>query len=298
MDYSGKFKKNIGLFCCETSHFNNCLWPDKLNTMDEIWVTNKYAKKSCINSHVKKPIKIVGIPIDTGKFEQSYEKLNIQRDHFIFYFIGEMVRRKNLAALIKAFHLEFDCEESVSLVIKSHVPGLLPNESKQRVKEFCTEIKKGLKLYQNIEQYKSEYIISDNITDEQIMQLHYSCDCFVMPSYGEAWCIPAMEAMGMGKTPIVTRNTGMTSFVSDVTGWWVNSRYEPVFGASDTFGDLYVANETWLSINILELRSTMREAYSNSKLRKQKSDAGAGKVYDFSYTKIGQRMVELLTNGR
>ena len=36
------------------------------------------------------------------------------------------------------------------------------------------------------------------ISEEDIYSIHSSCDCFVMPSYGEAWCIPAFDAMGFG----------------------------------------------------------------------------------------------------
>jgi len=294
MDYSGNFKKNIALFCCETSHFNNCIWPDKLNTMDEIWVSNQYMVESVKNSYVNKPVRVVGHPLDTSKLEQSYDLMIDKKNHFIFYFIGELIRRKNLAALIKAFHLEFAPEEPVSLLIKTNIHGVDSKELTKQVQEFCNQIKNGLKLYSHIDNYKKEDVISGYMTEEQMMQLHSSCDCFVIPSYGEAWCIPAIEAMGMGKTPIVTANTGMTEFVSNETGWVVPSRREPVFGVNDSFEDMYVGNEDWYSIDVWELREAMRECYQNDELRQQKSERGMKKVYDFSYEKIGKRMKDAL----
>ena len=126
-----------------------------------------------------------------------------------------------------------------------------------------------------------------------MMQLHHTCDCFVMPSYGEGWCIPAFNAMGMGKTPICTEVGGINSYLSG-GGIFVDSFLEPVFGMNDTFPDLFMGNEDWKQVNISSLRKAMRLIYENKEYRENCSEYGMNKIYDFSYNKIGSLMKEVL----
>jgi glycosyltransferase involved in cell wall biosynthesis len=196
MDYNGKIAKNIGLYYTETTKFSTSGWPERINTMDEAWVVNHQAKLASEDSGVRKPIHVVAQPCDISKFRRSYNELpfkQVVRDKFIFYTIGETNRRKHLDALIKAFHIEFSPEEPVELLIKTTPVGV---RGAQEIAHQCNEIKQYLKLYPSIEHYKQEIIIVDHWSDEKVAQLHNMCDCFVSASYGEAWCIPAFEALG------------------------------------------------------------------------------------------------------
>jgi glycosyltransferase involved in cell wall biosynthesis len=296
MDYNGRFKKNIGVYYNETSHFRSSNWPDRLNLMDELWLTSNYMLSSARASSVETNASIVPCCVDVHKFEKSYRQLALPEaeGNFKFYTIGEAHRRKNLAALIKAFHLEFSPEEPVSLVIKTSKSGLSAGECKVETEGFCRGIKDGLKLYADESFYKKEVIITDNITEDSMCRLHSSCDCFVSPSYGEGWCLPALDALGFGKTPIVTNWSAFPDYINNNTGWLVNYHLEPVFGMTETFADLYTGQEEWAAVSIQHLRRCMREAYENVELRKNKSEAGTDKVYDFSYENVGKLMKGLL----
>ena len=162
---------------------------------------------------------------------------------------------------MKAFHLEFEYNEPVSLLIKSNKYGLTPEECVQKLKEMSQAVKENLKLYPDEQLYKEELFVTDYLSDNQIIQLHRACDCFVMPSYGEAWCIPAFDAMGFGKTPICTDIGGMSDFLSDGAGLLVSSTQEPVFGMTDTFQDICSSREDWAQINVRDQQKKMRSVY-------------------------------------
>ncbi len=291
-DYNGRML-NVGLFASETSDFATSTWSDRLNTMDAVICINHQQVNAAWRSGVRVPISVVGHATDISRFQQSYQPLDQLKPYreageFLFYTVGEMVRRKNLAALLKAFHLEFDPSEPVQLVIKTDMPGKSPQESRKHVEAFCSEIKRGLKLHGGkIENYKDEVLITDRLTEHGMMRLHAACDCFVQPSYGEAWSIPAFDAMAMGRTPIVTDCTGFRDYLSDTEGWLVQSHEEPVFGVNDTFEDLFVGTETWHAVDIKHLRRAMREAYEEESLREEKAASGVARAYDFSYEAIG-----------
>lgn len=296
MDFNGRFAKNIGLFASETSNFKNSHWPEHLNSMDEVWVINDQMVEACRASGVVKPITVIPHATDVERFTKNYKVLPQlaqykKQGDFLFYFVGEMNRRKNLAALVKAFNTEFDRSEPVQLVIKTSDPGKSAEECKVAVHDFCDKLKSQLRLYEGRpESFKREVVITERLSETDMCSLHNTADCFVACSYGEAWCIPAMDAMGFGKTPIVTGWGGFTGYISNETGWLVNSHQDMVFGLDHQFTDLYTADETWASIDIVDLRRCMREAFTNHDLRNQKSLKGISRAFDFSHEEVGALM--------
>ena len=105
--------------------------------------------------------------------------------------------------------------------------------------------------------YKSVQFLTGRCTTKELYQLHNSCDCFVMPSSGEACCIPALEAMGFSNPVITNRNTGTTQYVNNKNGWLVDSHEVPLV-ISDTpipgavlirdeklLGELQGSNKLW-----------------------------------------------------
>ncbi len=298
--YDGRFAANVGLYASETDSFPDSVWGDRINLMDQIWVINNQMLEASRKSGVIVDSQVVPHTINIEKFMRSYQPLEMLKPYrdsgsFIFYFIGELVKRKNLPALLRAFHTEFDPSENVDLVIKTSQPGVGQDELRHKLSLLTTEIKNGLKLHGGrTDFYKKEIFITERLTDYQMMRLHAACDCFVMPSYGEAWNIPAFTSMAMGKTSVVTACTGFLDYLSNAEGWLVPARLEPVYDVGDTFVDLFTGNENWWSIDILELRKAMREAFANHKLREQKALAGLQRAHDFSYHVIGNKMKGLL----
>ena len=119
-----------------------------------------------------------------------------------------------------------------------------------------------------------------------------------MPSYGEAWSIPAFDAMGFGKTPICTNTGGMADYIGD-SGILVDGRWEPVSGMNDTFTDLFTGEENWYSVDINKLRKAMRKIYEmrNSKdseeYTKMKRN-GLLQATKYSHEEIGKLIKGLL----
>ena len=296
MDYRGDFQKNIALYVTETDHCKNTCWPERISMLDESWVPNKFMAGECsINSNILNPHYIVPHAADVSKYQTSYEPLDIPyiQDKFVFYYIGEINRRKNIPAILRAFHTEFGPEEDVAIVIKAHVPGQSAEQSQSDLINLSNRVKDGLKIYGDQGMYHSEIFITDYLSEEQIMRLHSTCDCFVSATLGEAWGIPIFDAMAMGKTPICTDTGGPRDFIGD-GGYLVNSRKEPCFGMVETFDELYVSNESWDAPDLLELRGHMRSAFENKEEREKKIESGISRSYDYSYSSVGDIMKSIL----
>lgn len=299
LDYRGEFEKNISLYVAETDNCKGSAWPDRINLMDEAWVPNSHlAKDFCINSHIAKPHFVIPHACDISKYQKQYNKLEIPhlKNKFVFYYIGEITRRKNIGALMKAFHLEFEKNEDVALLVKGHIPGQSPDQAESHLREMSNKIKEGLKLYKQGSSYHQEVFICDYLTDEQVFDIHSTCDCFVSASFGEAWGIPIFDAMAMGKTPICSNNGGPADFLKSGGGILTDCRVEPCFGVFDSFDDLYTGRENWYSVDINLMRKNMREIFEDSEKRKSIASLGFNAAYDYSYMNVGKIMKNTIEN--
>lgn len=288
--------KNVGIFTLETNDISHSNSLYLINRMSEICVPSKQEAKTLKASGVTTSIKVISQPLDTV-FIKSQMGLNnklpfdaMSSRSFKFYTIGEYIDRKNILDIVLAFNLAFNATDNVSLIIKSSRPGLSPPDS---YKFIAKEIE-SLKNRMNIGHKNKEVIITDRLSDNDIMSLHRSCDCFVSASKGEAFCRPAAEALCFGKTPIVTDNTGMVDFINTTNGFIVNSHKTPVVTAERTLSndfDIYNAYEYWYQPNIYSLIEQMRNVYEMSRKTKDiltnKRNLGINTIETFSYQNIG-----------
>lgn len=292
------YKKNIGLFVLETNDLGQSSCISNINKMDEIWVPSKMEEECLKKSGVIKPIKVVSQPLDTEFINNNKNyKLSLNPiidNMFKFYFIGEHNFRKNILDLVIAFNIAFDYTEQVCLIIKTNQNGRSPAQVSSVLESEINTLKNKLGISKK---YKKEIIITDPLSYKDIIGLHNSCDCFVMPSYGEAFCRPAAEALVLGKTPIINQNTGMKDYIDNNNGFLVKSHKTPVIldnrGLSKDF-DIYNANEYWYRIDIYDLVDKLRKAYNMHLKEKdelnKKRELGALSINNFSYANIGSKL--------
>jgi len=286
MDYNSGFL-NVGMAILETSSIKHTSWATRLNNMDQVWVPDTSGFNACKNSGITKPLYQVPHACDLNRYKE-YEPINLNlNDEYVFYFIGEHVRRKHLSALIQAFHVEFDTNDNVALVIKSHKSGLSSEECYNRIKQTADMIKNNLRKYTKHNRYHPEHVITDHISEEQLMGLHQRGNCFVMPSFGEAWNIPAFDAMAMGNQVLSSNIGGMRDYLK--CGSLVGGRMEPVVGADMVFEDLNTCRENWYNISPLDLQDSMRSMYQSRPVMYDKDWVGR-----YSYESIGNIMLENL----
>ena len=290
-------KKNVGIFNMEITNIAESVSQNILNNLDLVCVPSKQEAKSLKESGVKTKVKVVSGALDLEFLKKNAEhKINMQKSiarTFKFYYIGEFVERKNLADVITAFNLAFRNNENVSLIIKSSIPGRNPSESQRLIKESINKHKEML----NIGPTHEEYLLTERLSEEDMIGLHNACDCFVMPSLGEAYCRPAAEALVLGKTPIVTDHTGMTDFVNKNNGFIISSQKTPVITGQRTLAnsfDIYNANSYWYRPNVYVLVDHMKQVFEMSKKDKktleEKRQLGRDSIDQFSYENIGKKL--------
>jgi len=279
--YDKKYGQNIGLSVFETYNIQNN-WSDRCRLMDKL-MTPAWG----INPFPLLPFKRYNIsqPVNLDQFNKQYEPLT-KSDDFIFYFIGENITRKNWLDIVTAFYTEFAPEEPVQLIIKTSQAGLNSAQVNQIVDEKITRLKQRLRLYWDDSFYKKVIIITEYLSEENLRRLHCTGNCFIMPSYGEAFCRPLVEAMGFGNHVLATDNTAMKHFVPNDS--LIDSTMTIVDCKDPPLADLYTGNEYWSKPNLLDLRFKMREMFNKGKQKRQ---------YDmskFSYEYVGQQILKAI----
>lgn len=141
------------------------------------------------------PKKVTVIPngVDADKFSpgsklEVREKLHLPSDAFLFLYIGNLINRKGIDVLIKAFSQVNQSRADTGLFIIGDGPQL------QELEQLARDCKVADKV--SFEGYK----------DFDEMPIWYrAADVFVMPSWAEGLSMSVLEAMASGCVVITTR---------------------------------------------------------------------------------------------
>ncbi|RLC89041.1 MAG: hypothetical protein DRJ03_00325 [Chloroflexi bacterium] len=302
--------KNIGMFDWETTHFRRSNWTHCCNLMDEIWVPSLQNARAVMDSNVTVPIRVFPCACNVARFANPPDPLDVPqlKDKCVFYVVGEMTRRKNLVAVLRAFYTAFSLRDDVSLVIKTNIPGKSPEEAIETLKSTIDDVKKSLHTYVRHPYYPPVACITEFLPDKKLDQLHMACDVFVLASHGEAWGIPAHDAMGFGN-PVILSNWGAFpeltyeqasrywepdackfKWPGDIDcGWLVKGQLTPCFGHTESFPDLYTGDELWFDPDMEHLIACMRQAYEswNDGSIDRRKQAASKRAAKFSYDRVG-----------
>lgn len=287
-----KFKKNIAFFEGETDTIKFCgNWHQLLMCMDEIWVPCANNKNTLTNDGIKN-VKIIPHAADLSLLKKmdGLNSRGLVQDNFKFYFIGEVNDRKNIKTIIRCFHSEFSPSEPVDLLLKvSHPSG--PAAAHHFANKMSEEVKNSLRIYSRPEVYKKEQIVAEYLSDEDLRNLHNVCDCYLATSHGEAWNIPAFEAMAFGNTPICSKEGGALEYIDEDninTGTLINGVSKICNHNNAAFNNIATGRETWFEPDDKEIMKSMRYYYENKD--KINREEGWDQACKFDYDNVSKMM--------
>tara|TARA_B100001939_G_scaffold339856_1_gene347191 strand:- start:3294 stop:4415 length:1122 start_codon:yes stop_codon:yes gene_type:complete len=292
------FKKNIAIFVSESTGIRATPWFPQLEQVDEVWVPSNHMWDTLSRDNLltTNGIKVVPHAFNLNKYNKNYRVMsNPETDgNFNFYYIGDMNQRKNIECVLRCFHSEFDPSEPVSLIMKVGKFGLNPEQVHQEIDNLSNKVKSELRMYHDESVYKKEAIISVRLSEDDLYALHQYADCFIAPSHGEAWSIPAFDAMAFGKTPICTDFGGPRDYIDKQdkkTGWAVNA-IETVCNCTDAaFREIFTGHENWFTPDEGEIKRAMRFYYEN---KQDCKNAGLKRAEKFSYEVVGNMIKEYI----
>lgn len=206
-------------------------WAPRLNAMDEIWVPSQHSFQAFAAGGVDTAkLHIVGEPIDTEFFDPDQAGTPYQLPppspspgvgtgsaggagtsrvtRFISVFKWET--RKAWDVLLRAYFSEFAATKTASLV---HL-YLLTNPYHNEGLDFDGEVQQVARsLDLTVDSLPPVEILPRGVPQERLPALLKAMDAFVLPSRGEGWGRPHVEAMSMGLPVIATNWSGPTEYV-------------------------------------------------------------------------------------
>jgi len=247
----------------------------RCNEMDEVWVPTEFNAATFSAAGVD-PKKIFVLPqcVDTELFDPGkVERLqSLPRgetllatdtsvslnSYYKFLSIFKWEQRKAWSVLLDAFLSEFDAADSVSL----HILTRLDMESKAR-NELDNFLMQKKQLYPS-KKWPYVAIITDHIDDKKLLSMYRTVDAFVLPSRGEGWGRPHMEAMAMELPVIATNWSGPTAFLSARVGYLLDIE------GLEVISEGFMSGHKWAKPSAIHLRVLMRHLLSNPEEGKEK----------------------------
>ena len=234
-------------------------WVERCNRMDEVWVPTEFHRDAFAAAGVAAAkLVVVGEPVDTAFYDPSvHAPLPLPRltgtpagvTPFRFLSVFKWEARKGWDALLSAFFAEFGADEPVELLLKTK-PFHSSDDFEGLVEEWAAErelpaSRPPLRIV------GSEYELSE------LPRLYAAADAFVLPSRGEGWGRPHVEAMAMGLPVIATNWSGPTAFLDETVGYPLEYTLQPVPD------ELNLPGHHWAEPSVAHLRALMRRLVSH-----------------------------------
>jgi glycosyltransferase involved in cell wall biosynthesis len=235
-------------------------WLLPLRGMDEIWVPSEHNKKAYVRAGIR-PDKIIVIPhgVDEKRFNPEVKKLEYNKGKFNFGSVFDWTERKNPVALIRAYFNAFQKGEDVTLTIRTF--WRFPIEkTKEYIKNEVEKIKRG---FGDTREFPKILFWFDPMEEELMPSFYRSFDCFVLPTRGEGFGLPFLEAMACGVPAIGPSWGGNTEFMKPENSILVNGKVIQIEHADFLQRQPQYAGQRWFDIDEAELTKAMRFAYDN-----------------------------------
>eukprot|EP00933_Yihiella_yeosuensis_P071251 TRINITY_DN7945_c0_g1_i1.p1 TRINITY_DN7945_c0_g1~~TRINITY_DN7945_c0_g1_i1.p1 ORF type:complete len:341 (+),score=54.94 TRINITY_DN7945_c0_g1_i1:140-1024(+) len=192
-------------------------WVSRISVMDEVWVPSHFAVEQFASSGIPRgKIFVVPEAVDTYFFDPSKHEpldLTLEKKPALFRFLSvfKWEKRKGWDLLLRAYFEEFTYDDPVILIIKT--------QSFHSGDDFDKKVKKALADATSFAASGSKparyKLFAEDLDLAELPRLYRAADAFVLPSRGEGWGRPHVEAMSMGLPIIATNWGGSMEFLSE-----------------------------------------------------------------------------------
>ncbi|XP_071709592.1 uncharacterized protein [Rutidosis leptorrhynchoides] len=275
-----------------TEHVKRC------NAMDMVWVPTEFHVDSFVKSGVD-PSKVVKVvqAIDTEFFDPNkYRPLKLAslgnlvlgsdstgvdtQNPFVFLSVFKWEYRKGWDVLLQSYLKEFDSLDNVSLYLLTN-----PYHSDSNFDNKIVEFVENSGLKKPVNGWAAVYVINSHIAQVEFPKLYKAADAFVLPSRGEGWGRPIVEAMAMSLPVITTNWSGPTEYLTEK-----NSYPLPVDRMSEDI-DRPFKGHLWAEPSVDKLRFLMRHVISNQEEAKSKGKKARDDMVDKYSPKVVANVV-------
>ncbi|GIP55057.1 glycosyltransferase [Paenibacillus vini] len=255
-------------------------WVENLKKITEVWVPSEFNRESFTAAGLN-PERIYVLPASLD--ENKYNPDNIQRSllrnggPFRFLSVFDWSIRKGWDILLRAYFEEFRPDEDVVLELKVNKflePG---TKIQDQIAALCKKL--GVKNPPPVR------LLESTMTEEELISTYAAADCFVLPSRGEGWGRPYMEAMAMKLPTIGTRWSGQLTYMNDNNSYLID--IEGVVPVNPDLAPFYYHGQRWAEPSVDHLKILMRSVFERrdeARRKGQKARADLFPKFSIQYT--------------
>ena len=277
-------------------------WVDATATVDELWVPATFVLKMFRASGVIKEMVVIPEAIDVNFFNPdshtpiplplrgarrekwfhwcnkgpSREKplddefIAAHSNDYKFFSSFKWEPRKGWKTLFTSYFNEFGTVANVSLYIQSYYFFNGPQDSNQDIHNYTLITREihewalqELPGYQSLEDFPFFCIITEHVSEVDVARLYRSVDAFVLPTHGEGWGLPTIQAMAMGLPTISTNWGGNMEFMSKNTSFLIEIDGLEEIDANSYYG--YQLGKKWAIPSLEDTSKWMKYVFHNEK---------------------------------
>jgi glycosyltransferase involved in cell wall biosynthesis len=200
----------------------------RCNRMDYVWVPTDFHVSTFVQSGVD-PSKVVKVvqAVDVEFFDPfKYEPLDLvsignlvlgsgkkdldSKMEFVFLSVFKWEYRKGWDVLLKAYLKEFSRIDGVALYLLTN-----PYHSDRDFGNKIVEFVEDTGIEEPVKGWAPIYVIDTHIAQVDLPRMYKAAHAFVLPSRGEGWGRPLVEAMSMSLPVIATNWSGPTEYLTE-----------------------------------------------------------------------------------
>jgi glycosyltransferase involved in cell wall biosynthesis len=230
----------LSLLPWEESHVPDGIVATLNDGFDAIIAPSQSVADALTISGVRLPVAAIGQPVEIERFQALAEGRTPRKRIRRFLHVSSCFRRKGVDLLLAAWAKAFTAQDGVTLVIKT-----FPNPHND-VEAQVAELRRRHPRLARIE------IVNRDADCEEMPDFYFAADAMVLPTRGEGYNLPALEAMAAGLPLIVTGHGGHRDFCGPDNARLLKYRFER--SASHVAGNHSMWAEPSLDDLVLALR--------------------------------------------
>jgi len=287
-------------------------WPPLLNMADQLLLPCHWNKSVFRRCNVLVPIDVIPHIADVHEPTAQDTVFNIDPETFVFYTIGTWTARKGIQQTIQCYLDAFTAEDSTLLVIKTTKTGYQQSVLTRlhRTQKLYHLLRSSLKLpnyfkfradadvlIQNILRKSNRppriKLISDELSEDAIRDLHRRGDCFVSLCHSEGWGLGAFDAAARGKPVIITGYGGQLDYLDPALSHLVDYDLVPVRDDHDSKN--FRKEQQWAEPKISVASQFMRRVYQNPAEAREKARVLQHRIHErFGEEAVMKRLLAAL----
>ncbi|KUF87062.1 hypothetical protein AM587_10008239 [Phytophthora nicotianae] len=207
-------------------------WPERMNKMDEIWVPTKFQEKIFIDGGVRpEALKVVPEVVDVDFFDPEKVKqvydlasevaFKMTEKTTVYLSVFKWEERKAWRVLLKAYFQAFTAEDDAVLVLLTngyHTTSSSADDFMNVIEKFALEA-----VGKKLDELSNVHVLPPHIPQDTMPSLYKAAHAFVLPSRGEGWGRPHVEAMAMERPVIATFWSGTTEYMTEENSYPLKS---------------------------------------------------------------------------